>query len=179
MSSITAALMLAALVIGPAPGNSDVVRLVATEHVSTDWLPLELPPVPPGFPPPPEDILVRLDGVAHVNLLLLNTSDPGTVRFAAHSFWHGFIGIRFTDPVLGFVEASFDAATSQSSATGTISFVDLTADLLIRSKVVGTISITVAGVILSMELNVHLLIKIVDGEIEWIKIGVPRPIAPP
>lgn len=179
MSAAVAALMLAALVIGPAPGNPDVVRLVATERVSTDWIPLVLPPLPPGFPPPPEDLLVRLDGVTHVNLLILNTSEPGTIRFVAHSLWHGFVGIRFTDPLLGFVEATFDAATSQESITGTISPVDLSADLLLRSKVVGEISITVGGAMIDMELNLHILVKIVDGEIAWIKIGVPQPIAPP
>ena len=159
------ALVLASLLVSPAPEGALLAKEVSTVHVDMDWT-----DVLPGI-----EILV--DGTFHNTTLLFATQDPSVVRVEGLFLFHGLQGIRGVVPGVGLVTILIEAKISEVRVIGTfmleppIFLIPIDATLSLRS--VGTLSVTAGGVTFTEEVNELLILQVRNGSIFWVRIGVP------
>lgn len=159
------ALVLASLLVSPAPEGALLAKEVSTVHVDMDWT-----EVLPGL-----EILVQ--GTFHNTSLLFATQDPSVVRVEILSLFHGVQGIRGVVPGIGLVTILIEAKISEVRIVGTFALeppmflIPVDATLSLRS--VGTLSLTAGGLTVTEDVNGLLILQVRDGSIFWARIGVP------
>jgi hypothetical protein len=166
----------------PVSAAPPLLRVVDTARITTvGWLPVELPPEI-LYLVPITGLEVYLDGLAHINLLILPTREPTAFRVVAHLFWHGDAGAHFYMDTDGdgsyetWMEIMASMATAQIIANGRIDLTEplLAEDMLLNLIAVGKMTLTVDGTTFTVTLRpAHILIKISDGEVAWIKLWAP------
>lgn len=132
-------------------------RLVITERIVFDWREIF-----PGYE-------VKVCGVSHLTIIVLETNDPDVVRVIVHSVWHGESALRLTDPITGVMnETKTVIRTSQTMDVGTIYLES--EDMIEFYRIIGSILIITDGMeVPKVRLNALSIVKFVDGEIQSIK----------
>jgi len=140
-------------------------REVSTERIVFDWTPI--------FSNATHEIQMRVDGVAHMNIVALVTNDPGLIVIVAkvvtNMVFHGEIGLRLILRETGdtIEEIIMDFKTFQTKMKGPI-FIEGPENIIVFSRAVGFVQL---GEI-KIRLNGFLLFKILNGEIQWTKAWV-------
>lgn len=162
---VLSALVVSALLIGPASGGNLLEKDVWTMHVDMEWTEIS-----PG-------IEALMDGVLHSTALIFSTRNPMTFRFVGLSTFHGTIGMRGYDPIIGSFLFLEEDKVNQIREVVTFTFnetdVAIAVDGLLSLRLVSSMTIIIGDFVLLAELNFFLMIKISDGELEWAKLGVP------
>lgn len=161
-----------------------LLKVVGTTHVATDgWVPVELPP---GIPVPITDLSVMVDGLAHINFFIFPTEDPAMVKVDLHLFWHGDAGAQFymdmdEDGICEtWMEAIVSMKTAQIIAHGVIAVVSMEPliifpkDMLLNLIANGYVKLTIDGTTFEIRFKAHILLKIADGELAWVKMWAPE-----
>jgi len=162
---VLSALVVSALLVSPASGGNLLAKDVWTVQVNMDWTEIY-----PG-------IEIMIDGLLHNTLLIFSTNDPVIFRLVGLTTFHGTIGMRGYDPLIGsflFLETD---KVYQSRAVGMLALnetgVLVLVDGMLSLRALGSLTFIVGDIVLVLGYNLFLLIKMSNGEIVWAKAGVP------
>ncbi len=160
-----AVMLVATLLIAPASSGNLVFKDVSNWSADMDWT-----EILPG-------VQMMMKGVYHNVTLLFSTPDPSTFRLVEMSSFHGALGVRMYDPMLGFVSLITEDKVVHARFVGDVvldeSGSPAPLEGILSARGVGSMTLTVDGITLTDSANVLALIKVRDGTIEWAKIGVP------
>lgn len=163
---VSAALVLASvLVMAPASAGHLLYKDVSSWTVDMDWTEML-----PGM-----ELMVR--GTYHNVSLLFATDDALTFRIVAISTFRGTIGIRLEVPDVGTVSLveTDKVAIARFVGLATMDEIGLlvASDGLLSVRALGSITVSLDGMSATAEANALLLVKLQDGNIVWMKLGVP------
>ncbi len=160
-----AVLLVATLLIAPASSGNVVFKDVSSWSVDMEWT-----EIIPG-------VEMMMKGVFHNVTLLFSTPDPSTFRLVEMSSFHGALGVRMYNPMLGFVSLVTDDKVVHARFVGDVvldeagSPAPLDGILAVRS--VGSMTLTMDGITLTESGNALAIIVIRNGTIESARFGVP------
>jgi len=160
-----AVMLVATLLIAPASSGNVVLKDVSSWSVDMDWT-----EIIPG-------VEMMMKGVFHNVSLLFSTSDPSTFRLVEMSSFHGALGVRMYNPMLGFVSLFTEDKVVHARFVGDVVLdetgLPVSMDGILAVRSVGSVTLAMDDVTLTESVNVLALIKVRDGGIEWARIGVP------
>ncbi len=160
-----AVMLVAALLIAPASNGNLVFKDVSSWSVDMDWT-----EIVPGLE-------LMMKGVHHNVTLLFSTPDPSTFRLVEMSSFHGALGVRMYDPMLGFVSLVTQDKVVHIRFVGDVvldgSGLPVPLDGILTARSVGLMTLTMDGITLTESGNALAKIVIQNGAIESVRLGVP------
>ncbi len=159
------ALVVSSLLVSPASGGALLVKAVSTHQVDMDWT-----EVAPGLE-------VMIHGTFHNTGLLFTTDDPAVFRVVVLGLFHGILGIRGTDPVLGPFSLATQDRIAELRIVGTVKVdeqgVAVPIDAMLSLRTRGTVTLNIGSISETVDVNLLGIVQVKGGEVVWTRVGVP------